>query len=172
MARELIITMTAANRMGILAAVTRAMSDLGADLYEASQTVVRGYFTMIFSAQFPDTLSKDVVSQHLADAGRPFDIDVNVKNGPEVDVVGGNQTQTVHAIRLVVENRPGLLRNLSTTMAKQEVDILGMRAVQTLDGGFEMHMKVSVDSEGGIERLLAEANKLGQSDGFSADLSD
>lgn len=172
MARELIITMTAANRMGILSAVTRAMSDLGADLYEASQTVVRGYFTMIFSAQFPNTLSNDVISQHLSDAGRPFDIEVTIKDGPDVGPVEAGPLRSIHAIRLGGENRPGLLRDLSTTMAKQEVDILGMRAVQTADGGFEMHMKVSVDPDGGIDRLLVAANRLGQSDGFSANLSD
>ena len=172
MARELIITMTAANRMGILSAVTRAMSDLGADLYEASQTVVRGYFTMIFSAQFPDKLSNDVISEHLSDAGRPFDIEVSIKDAPEAGKPETSTLQSIHALRLGGENRPGLLRDLSTAMAKQEVDILGMRAVQTVDGGFEMHLKVSVDPEGGIERLLSAANRLGESDGFSANLAD
>ena len=54
MAREYIITMTAENRVGIMSAVTKAMTELGGDLREASQTVVRGFFTMIFSAEFPD----------------------------------------------------------------------------------------------------------------------
>lgn len=172
MVRELIITMTAANRMGILSAVTKAMSDLGADLYEASQTVVRGYFTMIFSARFPNTLSKEIIAEHLLDVGRPFEIDVTIKDGPDAAAPAEPPLQTVHALRVGGENRPGLLRTLSTTMAKQEVDILGMRAVQTVDGGFEMHIKVSVDPEGGIDRLLAELTKLGESDGFSANLSD
>ena len=68
MAKELIITMAAANRAGILAAVTKAMSELGGDLREASQTVVRGFFTMIFSAEFPDTMDQSVVRDHLQDA--------------------------------------------------------------------------------------------------------
>ena len=53
MPKEYIITMTAANRVGILAAVTNAMAELDADLKEARQTVVRRFFTMIFSAEFP-----------------------------------------------------------------------------------------------------------------------
>ncbi len=65
MARELIITMAAANRAGILAAVTKAMSELGGDLREASQTVVRGYFTMIFSAEFPDQIDQTLIRDHL-----------------------------------------------------------------------------------------------------------
>ena len=72
MAREFIITMTAANRVGILSAVTKAMADLGGDLREASQTVVRGFFTMIFSAEFPDQTSPHVITDHLQDVGRPF----------------------------------------------------------------------------------------------------
>lgn len=172
MARELIITMTAANRMGVLSAVTRAMSELGADLYEASQTVVRGYFTMIFSAQFPDNLTNEVICQHLSDAGRPFGIDVTVNDGPEAGYVDINQRQVVHSIRVGGKNRPGLLRNLSTAMAKEEVDIVGMRAVQTAEEGFEMQMKVSVDPDGGINRLLTAVRKLGKSGGFSANLAD
>lgn len=172
MSRELIITMTAANRMGILSAVTKAMSDLGADLFEASQTVVRGYFTMIFSARFPESLSHEIIAEHLLDVGRPFEIDVTIKNGLESFQHSEPPLQTIHALRVGGENRPGLLRTLSTTMAKQEVDILGMRAVQTVDGGFEMYIKVSVDPEGGIDRLLAKLIKVGQSDGFSANLSD
>ena len=60
--------MTAGNRTGILSAVTKAMAELGADLREASQTVVRGYFTMIFSAEFPDTMDEKVIRDHLQDA--------------------------------------------------------------------------------------------------------
>lgn len=172
MARELIITMTAANRMGILSAVTRAMSDLGADLLEASQTVVRGYFTMIFNAQFPDNLSNDVICEHLSDAGRPFDIGVTVSDAPENAQVDVEQFQVIHSIRLGGKNQPGLLRNLSTVMAKQEVDIIGMRAIQTSDGGFEMRMKVSVNPDGAIDRLLSAVNRMGESDGFSANLVD
>lgn len=172
MARELIITMTAANRMGVLSAVTRAMSELGADLYEASQTVVRGYFTMIFSAKFPDNLTNEVICQHLSDAGRPFDIDVTVNDGPKAGYVDMNQQQVVHSIRVGGKNRPGLLKNLSTTMAKEQVDIVGMRAVQTAEEGFEMQMKVSVDPDGGIDRLLTAVRTLGKSGGFSANLAD
>lgn len=171
MAREFIITMTAANRMGILSAVTKAMSDLGADLFEASQTVVRGYFTMIFSARFPDTLSQEIIAEHLLDVGRPFDIDVTIKAGPEETTADVPQTHSMHAIRVGGTNRPGLLRTLSTTMAKQEVDIVGMRAVQTDEGGFEMHMKVLAPADDGIERLLDALNGQGQEQGFSANLA-
>ena len=76
MANEFVLTMTAANRAGILSAVTRAMSDLDGDLRELSQTVVRGYFTMIFSAEFPDDLTEDVVREHVEDMCRPYGIEV------------------------------------------------------------------------------------------------
>ena len=68
MDREYIITMTAVNRVGILAAVTKAMAELGGDLREASQTVVRGFFTMIFSSEFPADLAPDVIIDHLQDS--------------------------------------------------------------------------------------------------------
>ncbi len=174
MSKEYIITMTAANRVGILSAVTKAMSDLGADLRQASQTVVRGYFTMIFSAEFPDSIEKQVIIDHLQDTCRPFGIDINLKD-PSADKteVPLMDQATLRLLRLGGQNKPGVLRQLSAIISMKRIDIVGMHAIRTKDGaGFEMIIKIAIPDGVSTDDLLKELNSMGQSFEITADISD
>lgn len=174
MSKEYIITMTAANRVGILSAVTKAMAELGGDLREASQTVVRGFFTMIFSAEFPDHILQDVITDHLQDTCRPFGIDVNLRD-PSLEKTD-NQESTpsrLHTLRIGGDNQPGVLQQLSRVISMQRIDIAGMHAVRTKEGaGFELVMKVAVPQGLNTDQLLHDLNKIGQSFNITADISD
>ncbi len=174
MTKEYIITMTAANRVGVLSAVTKAMSELGTELREASQTVVRGYFTMIFSAEFPETLDRQVIVDHLQDACRPFGIDVNLK-APFEEKQGAQSSDSVklYSLRLGGDNRPGVLREVSSALSMQRVDIAGMHAVKARKGkGFEMVMKIAVPADLDLERFLSDLNQTGKPFNMTADLAD
>lgn len=174
MANEYIITMTAPNRVGILSAVTKAMADLGADLREASQTVVRGYFTMIFSAEFPETLDRKLITDHLQDACRPFGIDVHLKD-PSEEKQGdqASESSKLLALRLGGDNQPGVLRELSSAIAMRRIDIAGMHAVRARKGaGFEMVMKIAVPVDFDVDRFLSELNQIGKPFNMTADVSE
>lgn len=173
MPREYIITMTAANRVGILSAVTKAMSELGADLKEASQTVVHGYFTMIFCAEFPDTLESCVIVDHLQDVCRPFGIDVNLKD-PAAEGPREKQPQSerLFTLRVGGDNQPGILRELSAAISLRRIDIAGMHAVRTRTGeGFEMVMKIAVPAHFDLQQLLDDLNRIGRTFNITADIS-
>lgn len=173
MAKEFVLTMTAANRAGILSAVTRAMVELGGDLRELSQTVVRGYFTMIFSAEFPDDLTEDIVRAHIEDTCRPFGIDVGLKcpaadgvTSPALDV------PAIHTLRMGGENHPGVLRELSTVISMHQADIVGMRAIRVNHSdGFEMVMKVALSDDTDIKLLTKALAEAGQEWNISVELS-
>lgn len=174
MAKEFIISMTAANRVGILSAVTKALSDLGADLRKASQTVVRGYFTMIFSAEFPDNLTADLIKNHLEDCCRMFGIDVNVKD-PSTEKLGeqNRKSSKLYSLRLGGDNRPGVLHELSSAISMQRIDIAGMHAVRARKGvGFEMVMKISVPTDFDVNRLLEDLNRIGKPFNMTAEIAD
>ena len=174
MPKEFIITMTAANRAGILSAVTKAMEELGADLRECSQTVVRGFFTMIFSAEFPENVDPGIIRDHLNDVGRPFGIDVGVKDPQrELPSSPNNSAHQTHALRLGGRNQPGALRRLSAVISMRRVDITGMHAVRTADGGgFEMVMKIAVPADCQLDELLNELQTAGNTFNTTVELSD
>ncbi|MEO1998651.1 MAG: ACT domain-containing protein [Planctomycetaceae bacterium] len=171
MPNEFVLTMTAANRSGILSAVTRAMAELDGDLRELSQTVVRGYFTMIFSAEFPDELSEDVVRAHVEDTCRPFGIDVALKN-PKQDGLPSQSVDLpdVHILRMGGDNHSGVLRELSTVISMYQADIVGMRAIRVdLSGGFELVMKVAVPRGFDVAPLLTALGEAGREYNITVD---
>lgn len=175
MPRELIITMTGPNRAGILAAVTRAMAELGGDLREASQTVVRGFFTMIFSSEFPDSMDVVVIRDHLQDACRPFGIELNVRDPSAVlPVFTAAVASTIqYKLRLGGHNESGVLRKLSQVLSLRGVDIAGMHAVRTEDGGsFEMVLKLAIPRETAIDALVNELNDAGRDFAVTVELNE
>lgn len=175
MSKEYIITMTAGNRTGILSAVTKAMAELGADLREASQTVVRGYFTMIFSAEFPDSMEEVVIRDHLQDAGRPFDIEISLHDPSaylKACSAAGAELKR-YRLRLGGRNEPGALRKLSQVMSLRSVDITGMHAVRTAEGTeFEMVMRLAVPAGCDVNSLLLDLNEAGRAFEMTADISE
>jgi len=173
MARELIITMAAANRAGILAAVTKAMAELGGDLREASQTVVRGYFTMIFSAEFPDPMDHSVIRDHLQDACRPFGIELSIRDAVPLGTVPASTTASTKQFRLRIggKNQPGALLRLSQMMSVKGIDITGMHAIRTEEGlAFEMVLKLAVPRDCTVESLLHDLDCAGKEFDITADL--
>ena len=173
MAKELIITMAAANRAGILAAVTKAMAELQGDLREASQTVVRGFFTMIFSVEFPDSMDQSVVRDHLQDACRPFDIDLGIRDPSAHLPVYTAATANTKQFRLRVggRNQPGALLRLSQVMSLKGIDITGMHAVRTEEGReFELVLKLAVPQDCTIESLVQDLISAGTDFEATADL--
>jgi len=173
MARELIITMAAANRAGILAAVTKAMSELGGDLREASQTVVRGYFTMIFSAEFSDQMDQALIRDHLQDACRPFGIELGIREAAAALSAHNTTAGGTRAFRLRVggRNQPGALLRLSQLMSMKGIDITGMHALRTDEGRqFEMVLKLAVPKDYTTESLLQDLETAGKEFEITADL--
>jgi predicted amino acid-binding ACT domain protein len=173
MAKELIITMTGPNRAGILAAATRAMAELGGDLREASQTVVRGHFTMIFSAEFPETMDVSVIRDHMLDASRPFGIELNLRDpGTAIPIyVAAAAGMRQYKLRLGGRNGSGVLRRLSQVLSLRGIDISGMHAVRTEEGNaFEMVLKLSVPADTPIDAVVQELDEAGREFQVTADL--
>jgi len=166
MGKEYIITMTAANRVGILAAVTNAMSELGGDLIETRQTVVRGFFTMIFAAIFPEHREPDVILDHLRDVCRPFGIEVGLKD-PTEEILPDQSTMGDRVVvRLEGRNAPGLLHQIAKTISVAGDDIINLRAVCSDDRetfSASLHLNVCQETTHLFERL----QELGLQCGFT-----
>lgn len=170
MSQEYIITLTAVNRVGILSAVTMALAELGAEFREASQTVVRGYFTMIFSAEFSNDIEAALIHDHLQDACRMFQLDITVHQAE-----GDREESPLHgarhySLRLGGSNRKGVLREISSCISRRQVDIAGMHAVRTHGNeGFEMVMKIAIPADFNLDALIAELNEIGRPFKMSAE---
>src|SRR5262245_3914688 len=78
MGRRYIISLTGANRVGILAAVTTALDELRGNVREANISVMSPFCSILLTADFPEARTADVVSDHLRDLCRPYAVEVRL----------------------------------------------------------------------------------------------
>jgi glycine cleavage system transcriptional repressor len=72
--RTYIVTVAAADRVGIVHGVTGVLRDQGGNILEVSQTVMRGYFTIILAVEFDGPRDCGALRAAITTAGRQFDL--------------------------------------------------------------------------------------------------
>jgi ACT domain-containing protein len=76
-----IITVVGRDRVGIIAAVCKFLSDCEINILDISQTIVSGYFNMLMITDFQHSAIKfeDAVSR-LAELGREVGVDIKLQH--------------------------------------------------------------------------------------------
>lgn len=172
MAKKYIISLMAANRVGILAALTTSLTELGGDLQEVSQTVMQGFFTIIMAAEFPEDRDPQVILEHIRGVCRPFGIEVSLKDParePMQQLPEGGVEK--YFLTAEGEDRPGMIRQISARLAKDGIDITDLYAKRgEHDKSFVMIMELAVPL--GIDALVLQKDleELGSTVGLSAAL--
>ena len=164
MPRRLIITLTAANRVGILAGVSNALAELSGDLQEIRQTVVQKFFTMIIAADFPAERDPQIVLDHIRDVCRPYSVDVTLK-GPLEEHLQDDACSKLQRYWLTMRghNEPEVMLRVSSRLAQDQIDICNMHAVSTAQGeGFRFLMEIAVPPKVDIDLLQADLMCLGE----------
>ncbi len=64
-----IVTVTAADRAGIVYSVAGTLRDQGGNILELSQTVMRGCFTIILAVEFPEPRPPHRLAEIIAERG-------------------------------------------------------------------------------------------------------
>ena len=116
--KRYVLCLTAANRTGILAAVTRALSELGGDIDEISQAVVKNFFAIILAADFPDHRDEHVIVGHLEGICRQFGASVFLHD-PERETEMGEALEAgeKHILTLTGGDAPGIVATISGRLA-------------------------------------------------------
>lgn len=161
MSRKYVISIMAANRIGLLATVTRAMADLGGNLFEASQTVVHNFFALVFAAEFPDDRDPQLIHDHIVDVGRSYGLVVSVKD-PAQEEFGSAGCTDCEYHRLVVSgpDRPGVMREVSARLAQHSIDINGLYAVRDNER-YRIEMQLAIPDGTDQASLIEELESLG-----------
>ena len=170
MSKRYIITLMAANRVGILAAVTNAMAELGGDLLEVSQTVMQRFFTIILAAEFPDEREPQIVGDHIRDVCRPYAVEVCLKV-PDAEILqeppdGGAEK---YFLTVTGDDKPGMIRQVSARLAHEGIDITDLYARRSdRDRSFTMVMELAVPLGVNALALQTELEEMGSAVGLSA----
>ena len=168
MSKPYVINVMAANRVGILAALTTALDELGADINDVRQTVMGRFLTIILEAEFPEHRESHVIVDHIRDVCRPFAIEVNLKDATLVQYQQAlNETESMYLLTIRGEDRPGTLRRIAGLLAQLAIEIRELRASRQDAGcSFVTVMKLAVPSEVDVLTLQSDLKKLGSTDGL------
>jgi glycine cleavage system transcriptional repressor len=146
MAKQYIMSLMAVNRVGILSALTNALDDLGGNILELSQAVIRRFFTMIVAVEFPPERDPEIIIEHIRSVCRPFGVEVSFKD-PASEVIPEPLMEENSADRYVLTvtgaDRKGALRKISRRLAQQGVDIIDLHGVRhENDASFSAFMEL------------------------------
>lgn len=165
MSKRFVITLTAANRVGVLAAVSNALAELGGDLWHISQTVVEKFFTMIIAADFPEARTAEVVLDHIRAVCGPYNVEVTLKEAAQ-ELLPDDPEDGVEKFFLTIrgENQPGIIRLVSGRLAHDRIDIVNLEAIRLNNGSqFLFSMEIATPPQTNIEKLKSDLASLGSS---------
>ncbi|WP_240907168.1 glycine cleavage system protein R [Paludisphaera rhizosphaerae] len=156
-----IISVTAADRVGIVFSVTGALLDLGGNVLELSQTVMRGYFTIILEAEFQTPRTREQIVEAIHDRGRRFDLQVQVteiKNGrSEPQVPTGER----FILTVLGDDSPGIVHNIAGSLAAHGANIVDLHA--RVDGSrFSLVMEALIPHDLTPAAIRSELERYGK----------
>jgi predicted amino acid-binding ACT domain protein len=162
-----IVTVTAADRVGIVYSVSGTLRDEGAQILELSQTVMRGYFTIILDATFPARRDPKALAELIRERGRRFDLTVAVIEAgamkEEPPVADGER----FILTVLGTDAPGNVHGIAGCLAAHGVNIVDLHA--RVDGArFALVMEAFLPPDLSPATVRAELERFGRDHGLEA----
>jgi glycine cleavage system transcriptional repressor len=146
--------------------VAGTLRDEGGNILELSQTVMRGYFTIILAVEFAEPKDPQTLAGALAENGKQFKLTVAVleqKVKPETQVPGGER----FILTVLGDDHPGNIHGLAGCLAAHGVNIVDLHA--RADGGrFSLVMEAFLPPDLAPATVRAELERFGRALGLDA----
>ena len=158
---SMVIAVMDRDRPGIVAEVTEAVSAMGGNLADLSQTVLHGYFTMILAAFFPSTYSARQIETALSEgiASRVFVIEADALP-PETGRSGH-----VYVLSAIGRDRVGLVAQVSRFCCDHGVNILDLTS-HAEDDQYTMMLQIDLSNIENVERFEQALGVFGEKSGL------
>ena len=148
MARPFVISIMAEDRVGIVADVSTAIRNLGGNLADMSQTVLRGHFTMILIASFGEEATRATVSAALKAVEGETPFAVGVSEPQEIPDEPSAIAENQYVLTAVGPDRIGLVSAVTEYLRQKEINIQDLSTCVE-DGVYTMilllNLKVGTD---------------------------
>lgn len=120
--KEYIVTVMARDRVGIVRDASSALAGIGGNITHLSQTVMRGYFTLILSVEMPDDRTQLEIRQAVERKGEVGELEVNVRpfaDGPSSEASGRER----FTLSMRGADSPGIIAGMTTYLAENGINI-------------------------------------------------
>jgi glycine cleavage system transcriptional repressor len=162
-----IVTVTAADRVGIVFSVAGAIRDQDGNILELSQTVMRGYFTIILSVEFAEPRDPRQLADTITERGKRFDLTVVVieaVNGAVESLVPNGER---FLLTVLGDDHPGTIHGIAGCLAAHGVNIVDLHA--RVDGTrFSLVMEAFLPPDLSPGTVRAELERFGRDHGVEA----
>ena len=116
----LAVTVVGADRPGIVAAITRALFELGCNLEDATSTILQGHFSMMLVVKPPEGVAVEEVDRRLQAAGKPLGLVVAAR--PVADAHSQSPVPS-HMVSVYGSDRPGIVFRVAEVLAENGANI-------------------------------------------------
>jgi glycine cleavage system transcriptional repressor len=167
MMQSYIVTVTAADQVGIVQSVTGTLSQWGGNVLELSQTVMRGYFTIILAVEFDEAIDADALAAAVAQQGGRYGLVVHVLPADltrRPPVADGER----FILTVLGSDRPGTIHGIAGCLAEHGVNIVDLHA-RSDDGHFSLVMEAFLPPDlppGTLQEELKSYGRDRQLDAF------
>jgi len=161
--KDYIVTVMAQDRVGIVQDVSSALSALDGNITHLSQTVLRGYFTLIISVQMPEQRTAAEVRQEVENRASAGEFEVNVRPFLETPPSTGNFDR--FTLSMQGRDQKGIIARTTTYLAERQINVDDFYAY-VHEGVLLMLAQVSVPLDVDVENVQAGLEEVGKEFGL------
>jgi glycine cleavage system transcriptional repressor len=165
MKNDYIVAVMARDRVGIVSDVSRALTGLDGNITDLSQTLLRGYFTLIISVEIPDDVTAEDIRSAVAVAGASGEFEVGVRPYEQSTAL-----KAIPAERFVLttrgEDKPGIIARVTSYLKDQDINIEDFYA-HVVSGDLLMILQVAVPVGKNIHQVQHDIEQVGKEFGLT-----
>lgn len=162
-----VLTVMSDDHPGIVAAVSRAVAGLGGSIEACSQTVLKGYFTLIMIVSLPEAMAEAELAAQVRRADpRPCDYQVAVRRFVATPYAADAHPAERFVITAFGKDQPGIVERFASYLADKEINIIDMYGDVT-SGQFVLIAQVEVPRRWALRLIQEDLQEVGRECGFT-----
>ena len=161
-----VLNVLADDHPGIVAAVGSAVAALGGNIDACSQTVLKGYFTLIMVVSVADEIDPAALAEEVRQRGPGLQVLAVRLEGAGEGAPSGLERFVITAFGL---DKPGIIHRFTQYLAGKDINILDLYGGRTGDD-FVLISQVEIPARWEINMLQADLEQIGGEEGFTVRL--